>query len=535
MHNRTALWGATPLALLFAVPLVFSLLLLAPRLLDAKSFDALFQHPQFWGALFLTLLTGCVSTIFALVFAVLIVMGASSAFRRSNALFLAIPHLALALGLGFVLAPTGLLARLFVGGSSPPDWQMVQDPAGLGLIGALVLKETPFLVWAMTSVLYGNELRIRLEQEALVARSLGHGWRSTFVKVILPQVLPRIIWPLVAVFSYGMTVVDMALVIGPAQPPTLAQLIWTDLNDGDVTANARGAAGTIFLSVVSVLLLAVTWVTWTILRPLIRFVMTRPAATEQKTAFISSLISGVWLTVYVAIVFALFLQSVSQYWPYPLLVANDYSLKAWSTALTNPQPLFTSLVLGVVSAGISLLVVVAWLETQPSQRDRLVLPLVLVMLCVPALLVSLGQYRLLLLLGLTGTWSGLLFAHLLPVMAYVFIILRGSYRGYDERWQAVGSGLGAERIIFLRLVKWPMLKAPLLSALAVGFAVSVAQFVPAQLAAAGRFSTLPMEAVTLSSGGNRALISTYGLLLMLLPLLGFGFAAWFSRFRWDNA
>ena len=101
--------------------------------------------------------------------------------------------------------------------------------------------------------------------------------------------------------------------------------------------------------------------------------------------------------------------------------------------------------------------------------------------------------------------------------------------------QLVGHGLGANHIRFLWFVKWPMLKAPLFSTLAVGFAVSVAQFVPAQLAAAGRFSTLPMEAVTLSSGGNRALLSTFGLLLMLLPLLGFGIAAWCSRSRWGNA
>jgi putative thiamine transport system permease protein len=83
-------------------------------------------------------------------------------------------------------------------------------------------------------------------------------------------------------------------------------------------------------------------------------------------------------------------------------------------------------------------------------------------------------------------------------------------------------------------VKWPMLKAPLLSAFAVGFAVSVMQFVPAQLAAAGRFSTLPMEAVTLSAGGNRALIATYGLALTLLPFIVFVLAGWLSRPRWKN-
>jgi putative thiamine transport system permease protein len=113
--------------------------------------------------------------------------------------------------------------------------------------------------------------------------------------------------------------------------------------------------------------------------------------------------------------------------------------------------------------------------------------------------------------------------------------LHGPYRGYDQRWQSVTQGLGAAHLRFLTTVKWPMLKVPMLSALAIGFAVSVAQFVPAQLAAAGRFSTLPMEAVTLTSGGNRALTSVYALLLMALPLIAFMLATWRSKSRWHNA
>ena len=89
-----------------------------------------------------------------------------------------------------------------------------------------------------------------------VARSLGHGSRSSFLRIVLPQVLPRATWPIIAVFSYGLTVVDMALVIGPGQPPTLAQLVWTDLNDGDAAHAARGAAGTLLLSTGVIALLA---------------------------------------------------------------------------------------------------------------------------------------------------------------------------------------------------------------------------------------------------------------------------------------
>ena len=81
-------------------------------------------------------------------------------------------------------------------------------------------------------------------------------------------------------------------------------------------------------------------------------------------------------------------------------------------------------------------------------------------------------------------------------------------------------------------MKAPLLKAPLLTSLAVGFSVGLVQFVPAQLIAAGRFSTLPMEAVTLSSGGNRSLTAAYALALALPALAAFALSAFFSRPRW---
>jgi len=62
--------------------------------------------------------------------------------------------------------------------------------------------------------------------------------------------------------------------------------------------------------------------------------------------------------------------------------------------------------------------------------------------------------------------------------------------------------------------------------------VSIAQFVPAQLIAAGRHATLPMEAVTLSSGGSRALTAAFAMALAVPPLLAFLAAALLGRPRW---
>jgi putative thiamine transport system permease protein len=539
MARALNILGAGPMVLLFLLPLTASLVLLLPGLTDVQAFGLVFAHPQWRGAVVLTLFSGVVSTVLALCLAIVVVASSTEKILQRASGFLAMPHLALAMGLGFLIAPTGLLARviatLFTGWTVPPDWQTTQDPYGLGLVAGLVLKETPFLVWAFASVLQQDELRHRFQREVLVARSLGHGPRATFMRVVLPQLLQRSIWPIIAVFSYGITVVDMALVIGPAQPPTLAQLVWTDLSDGEALTNQRGAAGTVVLSMMVALCLVFVWGITRVMRATYSKWMTIASQPEGKRRATGRSLWFIFGCVYACVVLALLLQSFTSYWPFPYLFPDVPTLQAWQRLLSDSAPWLTTLALAVSTSVMALAVTVLWFETQAETRDRVMIVAALLMLCVPALLVGLGQYRLLLRLQLTGHWLGLFLVHLAPVMAYVFIMLKGAYRSFDPRWQQAATGLGRSRLSFLATIKWPMLKAPLLSALAVGFAVSVAQYVPAQLAAAGRYTTLPMEAVTLTSSGNRALIAASALLLMLLPFMMFRLSAWFSKPRWEQA
>ncbi|MGI9490923.1 MAG: ABC transporter permease, partial [Geminicoccaceae bacterium] len=75
---------------------------------------------------------------------------------------------------------------------------------------------------------------------------------------------------------------------------------------------------------------------------------------------------------------------------------------------------------------------------------------------------------------------------------------------------------------------------PVLIAAAVGFAVSVAQFLPTQFIGAGRLSTLTTEALSLSAGGNRRVVGLFAAALALLPLLGFALATALPAWRFRN-
>ena len=80
-------------------------------------------------------------------------------------------------------------------------------------------------------------------------------WRQ----VLQPQLLPRLAWPLVAVLAYSLTVVDVALIIGPDTPPTLAVLVWQWLADADPLYQAQAYAGALLLALLTAVLLLLVY------------------------------------------------------------------------------------------------------------------------------------------------------------------------------------------------------------------------------------------------------------------------------------
>jgi len=97
------------------------------------------------------------------------------------------------------------------------------------------------------------------------------------------------------------------------------------------------------------------------------------------------------------------------------------------------------------------------------------------------------------------------------------------------------ASLGAGPWARLWRVKLPVLLASVLTAAAIGVAVSVAQYLPTLFMGAGRIVTLTTEAVTLSSGSDRRVTGVYATLQAMVPFAGylaaFALPALFQRNR----
>jgi putative thiamine transport system permease protein len=145
-------------------------------------------------------------------------------------------------------------------------------------------------------------------------------------------------------------------------------------------------------------------------------------------------------------------------------------------------------------------------------------------LLVPQIAFLFGAQMLLVRLNFDGTWPALIWAHLLFVFPYVFLALADPWRAFDPRYRNTALALTGSRLKTFFRVELPMMLKPVLFAFAIGFAVSVGQYLSTIFAGGGRFTTLTVEAVTLSTGNDRRIIGIYALAQTALPLLVYGLA-----------
>jgi putative thiamine transport system permease protein len=487
---------------------------------------AIWQDTQTIPALMATLGSTLISGVLALALSLSIAIEKypSNAWRsivKRLPILLAMPHAAFAIGFAFLFAPAGWLARAIaplMAWDSPPDWLTVQDPYGISLGVALAIKESFFLLWVMMNLLGERHIA----QQITVARSLGYQRQQIWRSIILPQILPRMMWPFAAVLAYSLSVVDMALILGPTTPPTFAVLAWQWLSDPDPQLQAQGGVAALIL-LMALLIFGglLRGVAWVYQRSTVDFDGLRLPNRVSIMSWLYQLGAGVSFSLMILIL----IWSLAQSWFFPALWPDELSVKAWLNA--DFTPFKTSLWLGLATSLIALVMVLIWLEWGPQRNNAwLYAPLIL-----PVIPLSAAQYFALLYLHLDGTVIGLIWSHLLWVLPYVLLSLVGAYRQFDPRLMLTAKALGYPRWQACLCIKWPLLMRPILSAFALGFAVSIAQYLPSLFAGAGRFSTVTTEAIALSSGGNRRTMAIQAVLLMLLPMLAFALAAIVSHWQ----
>ena len=508
-------------------------------------FADLLAWAGFWPALWLSLKVGLVSTALSLLLVVGLVaiwQGSRSfgLFRHALAPLLAVPHAAVAFGLVFLIAPSGWGVRLLspwaTGWQRPPDLLIVQDPGGWALIAGLVVKEVPFLLLMVLAALGQSDA----SRAMLMARSLGYARPIAWVLAVFPLVYRQIRLPVLVVLAFSMTVVDVALILGPSTPPVLAVQITRWMNDPDLSLRMLGAAG----AVVQLVLVGLAIALWLLAeRGVARFGRRWAWAGHRRGPgpVGAALVLGGAMAVLGCVVLGLMvlaLWSVSGLWSFPNLWPDTMGWGQWQRHVPAAMDsLWRSCAIAVAATVVALVLALTWLEAEARFAMPMgagVVWLLYLPLLVPQIAFLPGVQTLMLLAGVQGGVLAVTLAHILFVFPYVFLVLSAPYRAWDARLATMGRALGASPArVFWRL-RLPMLLAPVLAAMAVGMAVSVGQYLPSLMIGGGRVSTLTTEAVALASGGDRRAIGVWALLQTALALAPFAVAVLLPGLWWRN-
>jgi len=516
----------------------------------------LFAQPGLWHSVAISLASGLLTTAVSLSVVLLFLAGVSGSrldhwIRRLVSPLLSVPHAAAAFGLAFLIAPSGLMARLaspgLTGWERPPDLLIVQDPWGIALMAGLILKEIPFLLLMSLAALP----QLDPERRLTMARSLGYRPTIAWLKVVTPALYPLIRLPVYAVIAYATSVVDMALILGPTLPPTLAVSILTWFQDPDLSRRFMASAGALLQLGVTAAALAIWWGLERLVARLGRGWVEggqRHRGEWPLRILGKGLILLTTLTAFVGIA-TLALHSVSGFWRFPDALPQAFTLLHWQRALPSlASPVASTLWIAAVATLIALVLTLAALENEqrtgrPPSRGRLAflnsrrsaaMGLLYLPLIVPQIAFLFGLVVVVESLGTRPQHALVIFGHLLFVLPYVFLSLSEAYRRFDPRWSQVALSLGNTPNGAFWRVRMPMLLAPLLTAMAVGLAVSIGQYLPTQLLGAGRVPTVTTEAVSLAAGGDRRLIGVWALAQASLPLLGFLVAVGLPRLLWSH-
>ncbi len=484
----------------------------------------------------LSLTTGLLATALSLGIALLIVASqhGTRGFARLQHLLsplLSVPHAAAALGIAFLIAPSGWIARLLspwaTGWTSPPDLLILNDPMGLALTLGLVAKELPFLLLMALAALPQTDSARSLA----VAQSLGAGRVVGFLVAVLPRLYRQMRLPVYAVLAYSMTAVEMAMILGPTRPLTLSAQIVVWMADPSLRDRATAAAG----AIVQLSLVIAALGLWRLAEIAAKRALTGAAEAglrgpklDAPSRALSQVTAGCLVGVLGFGLAGLAVWSVAGLWQFPDALPRSLTLDHWAKAAPDlAQSAGVTAAIALVATAVALVLVLACLQAEhrfglaPGARSYWILYLPLI---VPQVAFLPGLSVLALAAGGGQGWVSVAAVHLVFVLPYVFLSLSQPFRAWDDRIATSGAALGASPArVFWRL-RLPMLLRPILTAAAVGMAVSVGQYLPTLMLGGGRVETLTTEAVALSSGGNRRLIGAYALLQMLLPGLAFWLA-----------
>jgi putative spermidine/putrescine transport system permease protein len=223
---------------------------------------------------------------------------------------------------------------------------------------------------------------------------------------------------------------------------------------------------------------------------------------------------------------ALVLLSFAFSWSYPSLLPQAYTLQHYYHVFFNDPQTFTaianSLLLAIFTTLLSLAIAIPAAKSLALYNFRgkeLVKLLALIPLIIPSLSVTFGIQVSMIRLGLTGNLLGVTLIHTVFALPFAIRIMTNVFDATGGRYEQQATVLGASAFLAFFKVTLPVIMPGILSAAALSFSVSIAQYITTLLIGGGRIITVTVLLVPFFRGGELQIMAVYSLMLVATALL----------------
>ncbi|MEM7196982.1 MAG: hypothetical protein AAF352_01265 [Pseudomonadota bacterium] len=523
--------GAIAITSVFLGLIVFGLLVSALPVLwptsqetNSAIWQEFFAYPGIMRSVGISLFAGLGSTFLAFIAAMIICAGlfvrdVQARNMKMLPVALAAPHAAIAIGLTFLLAPSGFVFRVIAqifDHERPLGLPIMPDAYGVGLLMGLFLKELPFLL----IIVLVTQQNLGLRKHYHLGLSLGYPPISAWFTCIAPQIYPRMRLAVYVVLAYALSVVDMAKILAPNAPSPLAVVVQNWHHDPSLQAEQLAAVGV----VMQFLLVWGGFVLWWLGERACKHLYYlwvvqgwRGRRVHGVLLRVSIILDWFWKLTTLAALLILILWAFAWRWRFPDIMPQDMGLNMWvrhgGDILVT---ILTSVIIAMFCIAIAFCVLLIILEDGLVGQSSLLLPLLL-----PQVAFLFGVQSLFVTLNIDATLWAVIFMHGFFVIPYMYLALAGSWHALDPRMIILASTLGAGPWRIVWQVKIPMVKHVIALSLAVGFAVSIAEYLPTLVAGVGRVETLATQAVALAGQQDYRMAGILAMLQAILPMMGF--------------
>jgi putative thiamine transport system permease protein len=330
----------------------------------------------------------------------------------------------------------------------------------------------------------------------------------------------------------------MALLLAPSLPPPLVILVLNGFYDADLAARMPASFGAIWQIGLVLVALSLWWTGERLVARIVRFCRWRGwrgQSADRWLGFLSLIATLPMLIGLMGLVAAL-LWSFAKGWFFPAALPADVSWLHWQDIASYLPLIINSGALAISAAFLAVGVVFLWLYRGQDliQQNLLLQAAIYLPLLVPQISFLFGLQIGLSWAGIDGSWAALIYIHTIFILPYTWLVLAPAFAQMDWRHDHVAKTLGLGAFKRFLHVHLPLLAMPIGAALFIGFAISIALYLPTVFVGGGRIATITVEAVSLAAHGSRGPAGVAAMLQLLIPMACYAVIWLFLKYRFGK-